>query len=151
MSSNICGEVCCEMYIFCNCLKRIEIQVALKLPYKVDVFCFVILWPWSLHGLSIELTSFSFSEFGCLYDTNVTLFVTGFSGRKPRLIPALIFCSVCDKSFTRRKNWKRHYREKHDDSNQFYFCNICKQTFKRKYHLVRHMETKNCGVVQTNR
>lgn len=48
-------------------------------------------------------------------------------------------CVVCNKLFSRKEHFKRHWMEQHMDKNTDMFeCKKCGRNFKRRYHLARH-------------
>lgn len=52
-------------------------------------------------------------------------------------------CDVCDKSFKRKNDLRRHYRSHSND--RMYVCH-CKQSYKFMSHLRRHQETAHKSV-----
>uniref|UniRef100_A0A182HNU6 C2H2-type domain-containing protein n=1 Tax=Anopheles arabiensis TaxID=7173 RepID=A0A182HNU6_ANOAR len=52
-------------------------------------------------------------------------------------------CSVCDKSYLRKRHLQRHMRDECIGIPPRFHCDHCDSKFRRKYHLVRHMLSKH--------
>lgn len=57
------------------------------------------------------------------------------------------FCSVCDKSYLRKRHLQRHMRDECIGIPPRFQCSMCTSKFRRKYHLVRHLNSKHAVIV----
>lgn len=52
-------------------------------------------------------------------------------------------CSVCNKSYLRKRHLQRHMRDECIGIPPRFHCEYCPSKFRRKYHLVRHLSSKH--------
>jgi hypothetical protein len=52
-------------------------------------------------------------------------------------------CHRCEVTFSKKSNWKRHYKEKHTDEVKKYGCPFCTYTSTRKDDMVKHVKCKH--------
>lgn len=57
------------------------------------------------------------------------------------------FCTVCDKSYLRKRHLQRHMRDECIGIPPRFQCSMCTSKFRRKYHLVRHLNSKHAVIV----
>jgi uncharacterized Zn-finger protein len=58
-------------------------------------------------------------------------------------------CSVCGKSYLRKRHLQRHTRDECVNIPPRFHCELCPSKFRRKYHLVRHMASKHGQIMPT--
>jgi uncharacterized C2H2 Zn-finger protein len=52
-------------------------------------------------------------------------------------------CSVCEKIFSKKSNFQRHYNNIHQETKlqEIFICHHCEKQFKSKFNLIRHFST----------
>jgi uncharacterized C2H2 Zn-finger protein len=52
-------------------------------------------------------------------------------------------CSVCEKIFSKKSNFQRHYNNIHQKTKlqEIFICHHCEKQFKSKFNLIRHFST----------